>query len=180
MYAYIIIADGFEEIEAIAVIDILRRAGINIKIISITGSNLIKGAHDFTIACDEFYENIDFKEGEMIVLPGGMPGTKNLLKHEGLGNILKEYSENGKWIAAICAAPIVLGKYGILDGKNATCYPGFEKDLGRAKYVNEEVVVDGKVVTSKGPGTALEFGIKLVELTLGKDIAKKVREAMLI
>lgn len=173
-------AEGFEEIEAVAVIDILRRGGVELKTFSISGNKNVKGAHEITILCDALFEDIDFNDGEIILLPGGMPGTTNLSKHEGLQKVLLNYQTTDKWIGAICAAPTVLGKLGIIDGKTATCYPGCEKDLGSANYVKESVVVDGKIVTSRGVGTALEFGLKLIELTIGYGAAQKLKSEMLI
>lgn len=180
MLVYIALAEGFEEIEAVAVIDILRRAGIKTKTFSLTENRHVKGAHDVIIISDDIFEEIDFAKGHMMVLPGGMPGTINLAKHLELGEVLKEYKASNKWLAAICAAPTVLAKYGIIEGKNATCYPGCEKDFGNAIFQSEEIVIDGNIITSRGPGTALKFGIKLVELILGEEKANSIKVGMLI
>ena len=126
---YIFIADGFEEIEALTVVDLLRRAAIEISMISISGVIEVKGAHNISVLADALFEETDFNDADLLVLPGGMPGTTHLMEHEGLSNLLKEFHKKNKNLAAICAAPSVLGAKGILAGKRATCYPGFESKL---------------------------------------------------
>jgi 4-methyl-5(b-hydroxyethyl)-thiazole monophosphate biosynthesis len=161
---YVHLADGFEEIEALAVVDVLRRAEIDAKTVSVTGSRTVRGAHDIAVNADLLFAEADYEKCEMIVLPGGMPGTLNLGKHEGLAKQLKAFAENGKWLAAICAAPGVLGKMSLLKGKRVTSYPGVEDQLTGAVYSEERVVQDGRIVTSRGPGTAIEFALELVKL----------------
>lgn len=180
MKVYIFLADGFEEIEAITVIDVLRRAGVDIKTVSITGKNEVIGSHQIKVTADLLFDKNQLKDGEMIVLPGGMPGTKNLLEHKELSDLIKYYNESDKWIAAICAAPMVYGRMGLLKGKCATCYPGFEKDLEGAKLKEDKVVVDGKCITSRGPGTAIYFALKLAEILKGKQTADKLKEGMIV
>ena len=166
---FVFLADGFEEIEGLTVVDMLRRAGIEVIMVSVGPSKMITGSHHIEVEA----------EGAMYVLPGGMPGTIALREHEGLAKLLKKAYDNGKYLAAICAAPTVLGKYGFLDGKKATCYPGQEDGLGNAEYVTESVVAAGKVITSRGMGTAIPFAGKLVELLLGTEAKEKVLESII-
>lgn len=177
---YVHLADGFEEIEALTVVDVLRRADMAVETVSVTGKQFVRGAHDITVAADILFEEADYHQCEMIVLPGGMPGTLNLGKHQGLCSQMVDFSEKGKWLAAICAAPSVLGRLSLLKGKRGTCYPGFEDQLIGADYSEDRVVVDGNVVTSKGPGTAIEFSLKLVELLKSKQIADGIRKGMIV
>ena len=160
---YIFLANGFEEIEGLTVVDLLRRANIDITMISITGELSIIGSHQIVIKADALFENVDFADADMLVLPGGMPGTKQLSGHEGLDRLLKNFSSKGKKISAICAAPSVLGSKGLLKGKKATCYPGFEDTLLGAHIKNDAVVTDGNFTTSKGLGTAIDFSLALIK-----------------
>ena len=173
---YLFLADGFEEIEALNVVDILRRCGADIKTVGI-GSNKIRGAHNITVTADLDEISIDTNNLEMIILPGGMPGTINL----GNSDIVKKYIEycynNDKYIAAICAAPSVLGKYGILDGKPFTCYPGFENACN-GEYTAEKVTVCDKIITGKGPGAVFEFAFTLAEILYGNDKVNELKKAM--
>lgn len=175
---YLFIADGFEEIEGLTVVDLLRRANIEITMVSITGNRKITGSHQIVIQADEIFENIDFRDATLLVLPGGMPGAKSLLKHEGLDTLLKAHNAKGKALAAICAAPMVLGEKGLLKGKKATCFPGFEKNLIGAQIVEADVVVDGNITTSKGMGTAMDFGLTLIKNLKGKEEAAKIAGAI--
>lgn len=160
---YIFLANGFEEIEGLTVVDLLRRANINITMVSITGEQFITGSHQIIIKADALFENVDFNDADMLVLPGGMPGTKYLSGHEGLDQLLKQFHTKGKKISAICAAPSVLGSKGLLKGKYATCYPGFEDALLGAHIKNDAVVTDGNFTTSKGLGTAIDFSLALIK-----------------
>lgn len=166
---YVFLANGFEEIEALTPVDILRRADVEVQTVGI-GSNIIRGAHGIPVITDLDANEIKLDEKiEMIILPGGMPGTVNL---EGNGNVQKAIDfclNNNKYISAICAAPSILGHKGILDGKNATCFPGFENELGKACYSDELVINDEKITTAKGAGAAVKFALKLVELLVSKD-----------
>ncbi|NTW72825.1 MAG: DJ-1/PfpI family protein [Eubacteriaceae bacterium] len=179
MRAYLYLADGFEEIEAITTIDILRRGGIDIKTVSVTGKFDVEGAHDIVIISDLLFEDADYSHVNMIILPGGMPGTHNLQIHEGVTEKIKEFDAAGKWIAAICAAPKILGQLGILKGKAATCYPGLEKELIGAKYQTDPVVVAGNIITSRGAGTASDFGFKILELLKDKETADDIKAKMI-
>ncbi len=175
---YIFIADGYEEIEGLTVVDLLRRANIEILMVSITGDLFVTGSHQITSKTDLLFENSDFSDGDMLVLPGGMPGTKNLKEHAGLDTLLKRFHSEGKKLSAICAAPSVLGSKGLLKDKRAICYPGYEKELIGAKVVNEAVVIDGNVITSKGMGTAIDFSLAIIECLIGEAEARKIAKAI--
>jgi len=179
MKIYLHLAEGFEEIEALTVVDVLRRAKIEVETVSITGSKEIRGGHNITVTADKVFAEIDYDNGDMIVLPGGMPGTKNLQEHSGLIEKIKEYEQQDKWIAAICAAPMILGKLGILNDRAATCYPGCESELTGANFSTDPVVQSDRIITSRGPGTALLFALKIVEVLNGADEAKLLKESML-
>lgn len=159
---YVFLADGFEEIEGLTVVDILRRAGISVEMISVTGEKKITGSHGIVTEADALFEKTDFAGAAMYVLPGGMPGTKHLGAHAGLRELLMQAETEGKKVAAICAAPSVLGDLGLLNGHRAVCYPGFEERLTGAQVTQEEVEVSGNVTTSRGMGTAIPFALALV------------------
>jgi len=174
------LADGFEEIEAITVIDVLRRAEIDARMISITGRKTVKGAHNVTVEADELFENVDNSAADMLVLPGGMPGTRYLGEHKGLSEIIRSFAEKNKPIAAICAAPSILGRMGLLNGRKAVCYPGFEEALKGAVIGENIVSQEENYITSKGPGTAIYFALRLVELLVDKETAEELREGMIV
>ncbi len=180
MNVYVHLAEGFEEIEALTVVDVLRRAGIDVQTVSVTGKKEVAGSHQVKVVTDLLFEDADYSRAGMIVLPGGMPGTVNLEKHEGLRGKIIEFNDKGKWLAAICAAPSVLGKLGLLGGKTATCYPGFEKYLSGAKTSENPVEVSGNVITSRGPGTAIYFALEIVRAIKGEEVAKKLKEGMIV
>ena len=167
----IFLADGHEEIEALTVVDLLRRAGIEIETVSITGKREVTSSHKVTIIADKLLDEVDFDKADMLVLPGGMPGTLNLEACEPLMKQVRAFNEKGKYIAAICAAPTVFGRAGLLKGKKACCYPDMEGDLKGAKVSYDHVCVDGNVITSRGMGTAIEFGLAIIEKFQGKDAA---------
>lgn len=179
--SYVFLANGFEEIEALSVVDILRRAGIPVKTVSITSALQVTGAHGVTVTADVLYDTTLFSDPEWLILPGGMPGATNLYEFAPLQGLLEAQKDSKKGrIAAICAAPaVVLGQLGLLKGEKATCYPGFEEMLG-CEVVDAPVVVSGKFVTANGPGTATNWALKIVEETLGNDAALKVANGMLI
>jgi 4-methyl-5(b-hydroxyethyl)-thiazole monophosphate biosynthesis len=178
MLAYLFLANGFEEIEAIAPIDILRRANINIQTVSISNTKEVTGAHGIIIHADLLFTGTHFSINEMLILPGGMPGTKNLDAHQGLKKILSEQSEKGGKIAAICAAPSILGKMGLLKGKEAICYPGFEEALSGVVISKSLVVKSGNIITAKGAGVAVEFALKIVEELKGKSESERIATAI--
>ena len=153
---YVFLAEGFEEMEAVTPIDLLRRAGVDAKLVSVTGNRAVTGAHGVTYLADLLFEEIE-EDADMLVLPGGLPGTTNLQAHEGLTKLLLKQHEAHKWVAAICAAPMVLGALGIVKDRHATIYPGIEDKLIGAAPLTDEVVVDGNVITSRAPGTAIPF-----------------------
>lgn len=174
---YVFLADGFEEIEALAPVDILRRGGIDVKTVGI-GSKKITGSHGITVTCDLAEDKIKLADIEAIVLPGGMPGTVNLEKSSTVDNAIEYAYKNEKIIGAICAAPSIIGKKGILNGKSATCFPGFEQYLNGSHVLDLPVVRDGKIITSCGAGAALEFGFSLLEALKDKATANSLRRSM--
>ena len=176
---YVFLAEGFEEIEGLTVVDLLRRAKIGTETVSVTGKKEVTGAHGITVTADCLFEERDFKEAEALVLPGGMPGTKNLGEHPGLAGLLSAHYAEEKIIAAICAAPSVLGQMGFLQGRVAVCYPGFESMLEGAVVCSAKVAVDGNVVTSRGMGTAIDFSLKLIELLENKELSEEISGAVL-
>ena len=172
--AVLFLATGFEEIEAVSIVDILRRAEVGVTVAGLQ-AGAIEGAHDINVVPDTTLGEIDVKKFDAVILPGGNPGYVNLGKDKRVLDAVKTAFERGKLVAAICAAPSVLAQAGILKGKKATVFPGMESALTGAKPVDERVVVDGKLVTSQGPGTALEFALTLVELLVGKEKAQEIK-----
>jgi 4-methyl-5(b-hydroxyethyl)-thiazole monophosphate biosynthesis len=173
-------ADGFEEIEALTPVDVLRRAGCIVTMVSVTGRKEVSSTRGVTIITDKLFEEVDYAAADMIVLPGGQPGADNLDKHEGLRKKILEFDVQGKWLAAICAAPLVLGNLGILNGKKATCYPGTESYMAGATCTSHPVQVDGKIITGKGPGAALSFSLELVNRLIGLQKVEELRAKMMI
>ena len=172
---YVFLAEGFEEMEAVTPVDLLRRVNVDAKFVSITGDKAVTGAHGITYMADLLFEEIE-DDADMLVLPGGMPGTTNLMAHEGLAELLVKQYDPHKWVAAICAAPMVLGALGIVMGRFATIYPGMEEYLVGADLSSEEVCVSGNVITSKAPGTAVPFALKLVEVLVSESYAEHLRK----
>ncbi|NDV66371.1 DJ-1 family glyoxalase III [Bacteroides sp. 224] len=177
---YMFFADGFEEIEALTTVDVLKRANLNVEMVTVTEKETVTGAHDVPIVCDSFFEDHDYSDADALVLPGGMPGAATLSNHEGLRNLILNFIKTGKPMTAICAAPMVLGKLGLLKGKKATCYPGFEQYLEGAECTGEQVVVDGNIITAIGPGGAMDFALAIVEALVGKEKVAELEEAMCI
>lgn len=175
---YILLADGFEEIEALCPLDLLRRAGIDAKTVSVTEKRVVTGSHGIPVTADLTAEN-SLSDIEMLVLPGGMPGTTNLDKSQFCDGLLRAAVKNGAYIAAICAAPMVLGRRGLLEGREAVCFPGFEHELAGAKLSDRRVVRDGRIITGVGMGAALEFGLALVEVFCGKETAEHLGDSVL-
>lgn len=175
---FIFLANGFEEIEALTVVDILRRANVEIGTVSINGNQYVTGSHQITVKADHIFEQIEFNTADMLVLPGGMPGTKHLGAHEGLDQLLKRFHAEGKKLSAICAAPSVLGEKGLLKGREATCFPGFEAALEGATVKSSSVVEDGNIITSKGMGTALDFSLALVKDLVGEAEAIRIAKSI--
>ena len=177
---YLFLADGFEEIEALTIVDVLRRANLQVKTVSVTDSLTVKGAHGISVISDALFGNCSFDKVKALVLPGGMPGAETLGKHKGLTELLKEYHNTDTVLAAICAAPMVFGQLGLLKGKKAVAYPGFEPKLEGASIQNDLVVVDGKIITGKGPAAALPFALKLAEVLASKETANQLRKDMCV
>lgn len=178
--AFVFFAEGFEEIEALTIIDVLRRADIPTLMISVTDNLPVTGAHGIKVNTDLLFKDADFNDAEILILPGGLPGAHNLNAHEGLKNQLRQFNDKGGKVAAICAAPLVLGGLNILENKSATCYPGFENELHGAKLSTELAVKAGNIITSRGPGTALNFALELVAEIKGKDSADQLAEGMIV
>ncbi|MGN0702134.1 MAG: DJ-1 family glyoxalase III [Lentihominibacter sp.] len=176
---YIHLAPGFEEIEALTCADWLRRAGIDAKLVSVTGERTVTGVHDIVVQADLLFEEAEYDRCEMIILPGGMPGAVNLEAHEGLGTQIKDFAKAGKLLAAICAAPLVFAAHGVLEGKEATIYPGMEDRLRGAVATGENVTVCGNVITGAGPDVASEFALTLIDVLKGEDAKAAVAEDIL-
>lgn len=176
---YIFLAQGFEEIECLTVVDLMRRVNIPVTMVSISDSLSVSGAHGICVDADTVFSNTDFSDADMLVLPGGAPGTCHLNACEPLKELLRNFHAQGKYIGAICAAPMVLGHLGILKNRKATCYPGFEKDLIGADYADTPVVVDGSVITSRGLGTAIDFAGELIALLTDRKTSDTVKKQII-
>ena len=176
---YLFFATGTEEIEALGTADIIRRAGLDLQIVSITGQRIVTGAHGIRIETDALLEDVEFFDAEMLILPGGMPGATNLAACDDLIERIRDHVYLGRPVAAICAAPLVFGRMGLLDGKRATCYPGFEGELEGATYTGALVEQDGLFITGKGPAAVFEFGYTIVERLKDKASADALRQGML-
>ena len=170
---YVFLAEGFEETEAVTPIDMLRRCGKEVFTVGVTGK-VVKGSHGIPVVCDKEIGEISAEGTEMIVLPGGMPGTKNLAACEKLKEIISYCNDNGIFIGAICAAPSILGNMGLLSGRKAVCYPGFEKALAGAEVLYVNAVRDGNIITSRGAGTALDFSYELISALIDEKTAQKL------
>ena len=176
---FIHLAEGFEEVEALTAVDVLRRAGVDAKTVSVTGNKMVTGTHGIPVEADLLFEEADYVSCEMIVLPGGLPGATNLGSHAGLTDQIKAFAAAGKKVAAICAAPMVLSQCGILEGKEATIYPGMEEELAGAKATGANVTVCGNIITGKGPALAMEFALALTEALKGKEVREEVAGGLL-
>lgn len=175
---YAFVADGSEEVELLAVVDVLLRGGQDVKLVSVNGKKEVVSAHRIKLQADYEFSQADLSDGDVLFLPGGMPGTRNLGEHEGLKEALLKANQSGKRIAAICAAPSVLGKLGILEGKKATCFPGFEPELKGACFTGQGVITDGNISTARGLGYALDLGIELLKHLTDEDHARQIKEAI--
>jgi 4-methyl-5(b-hydroxyethyl)-thiazole monophosphate biosynthesis len=174
----VFLGSGFEEIEALTVVDILRRSNIEVTTVSIIGDLEVTGAHDITVVADKLFNDIDYQEVQMLVLPGGMPGTRNLQNHKGLHKQLLQFERQKKWIAAICAAPGILGKMGFLQGKRAVCYPGVENQLTGASITKNKVEIDGNIITGRGMGTAIDFALQLTAVIKDEKLKEEVKASI--
>jgi protein deglycase len=171
------LAEGFEEIEAVTIIDVLRRAGIQVTAAYLK-KNPVTGSHAITVTADKNIDDIQASDFECIVLPGGMPGSSNLKDDRRVISLVREFSGAGKITAALCAAPMVLGHAGVLGGKRATCFPGFEEQMSGSISVPDPVVRDGTIITGRGPGCAIPFALELVAALAGKEKAETLKENM--
>lgn len=174
------LAEGFEEIEAVSIIDVLRRAELNVTVVSITENLQVTGSHGIKVAADQHFNDINYDLIDMIILPGGMPGATNLNNHLGLREQILNFQDNKKLLGAICAAPLVFGNLGILKHIKATCYPGFENQLHGAIVTGEKIEVADNIITAKGAGVALDFALRIVELLKGKEHATKLAQKMIV
>ncbi len=171
-------AEGFEEIEALTVTDLLRRAGADVRNVSVTGAKRVTGSHGIAVETDELFEQTDCTDADILVLPGGMPGTLNLQAHKGLEELLRKCYAQGTYLAAICAAPTVFAAFGFLKGRRACCYPSMEEKLEGAAVCTEPVVKDGTIITSRGLGTAIPFALELTALLYGKEKAEEIGKSV--
>ena len=177
---YVFLADGFEDVEALIPVDVLRRGGQEVVTVSVMGdSQVVESAHGVQMVADALFDDVDLSDATLLLLPGGMPGASNLYDHEDLKEALISHCAQGRMTAAICAAPaVVLGQLGLLKGRYATCYPGFERLLEGAEYTGELCTVDGNIITAEGPAAAFPFAYKLLSLLAGEDISRQVATGM--
>ena len=174
----VFLADGFEEIEALTVVDICRRAGIVVDMVSVKEEKEVTGSHGISVKADMLFGEVNFEKPDMLVLPGGMPGTRKLEAHQGLMEQLDAFYAAGKYVAAICAAPTVMGHRGILKGRKACCYPGMEEKLTGAEVVYDSVAVSDHVITSRGMGCAIDFGLAITSALCGEDKAEELAKVI--
>ena len=177
---YVFLADGFEEVEALTPVDVLRRFGLEVKTVSITDKKIVRGTHNIKVETDEVLKNVIDTDFDMLICPGGLPGADNLENCEGVVAMLNCGVNENRFLCAICAAPKIFGRYGIVNGKKATCFPGFEDKLIGADVKTDRVVRDGNIITSRGIGTAMEFALCLGEALCGKEKAEEIRRKMLV
>jgi 4-methyl-5(b-hydroxyethyl)-thiazole monophosphate biosynthesis len=175
----IILAEGFEELEAVAIIDVLGRAGIDVISVGLN-EGPVSSARKIKVIPDTIIDELNSDDFDMLVLPGGQPGSDNLNADKRVGDLIRDFNNKGKVTGAICAAPYVLANAGVLEGKHATSYPSFKEKLGNVEYEEKPVVTDGNVMTSRGPGTAICFGLAIVERFSGPEKAQQIKEAMLV
>ena len=171
-------AEGYEEIEALAVVDVCRRCGITVDMVSTYGEKYVKGSHAINVEMDKTFDEADFSEYDMLVLPGGKQGTENLEAHQGLMEQIDAFYRNGKYIAAICAAPSIFGHRGILKGRNACSYPSFESHLEGAQVTAGPVEISDNVITSRGMGTALDFGLAIAGILCSEEKAREMAKTI--
>lgn len=176
----VMLADGFEEVEGLAVVDILRRGGMDTRMVSVMGKEEVTSSHSIVVKADELLENTDLTSFDMIVLPGGLKGKENLENCQPLMQQVDSFFESGKYVAAICASPTILGHRGILKGKKACCYGGMEEELTGAKVSYDKVCVDGNVITSRGMGTSVDFGLQLLAVLTDENTAKAMAAKIML
>lgn len=171
------LAEGFEEIEGVTIVDVLRRAGISV-ITAHLGKNPVTGSHGIAVTADSFIGDISAGDVSGIILPGGMPGSENLRNSSAVISIIHTVNDRGGYVCALCAAPLVLGHAGVLAGKRATCYPGYEEELTGAVITGDPVTVDGNIITGRGPGCAIPFALEITGILKGNDVSKSLKESM--
>ncbi len=177
--AAIFLAPGYEEVEMLTVVDMVRRAKLEIDMVSITDQKEVTSSHNVTVVADRLFPEVDFAATEMLILPGGMPGTTNLRAYEPLCKQLQIFaSDENKWVAAVCAAPTVLGELGILDGRRATCFPGFADKIICGEYLEQPVVRDGHIITSRGMGTCIDFAGEIITALRDRETAEQIKTAI--
>ena len=177
--AYEFLANGFEDIEALAPVDILRRGGIEIKTVSIGDSLMVESAHGVQVKADMMFSEANLADADLLLIPGGMPGAKNIDEHKGVRQALLKQAEQNKLIGAICAGPMVLGHLGLLQGRKATCYPGFEGELDGAEYTAAKFTIDGNIITGKGPGATFDYAYALLTLLKGERVVREMKKGMM-
>lgn len=178
-HVFVHLVEGFEEIEALATVDILRRADIEVTTISLTGDKVVTGSHNIPVVADLLFQDADYVKATMLFLPGG-PGASKLGQHNGFKEHLLQFASDKKWISAICAAPTVLGAFGILDGKKATCYPGLEDKLTGAVTVGDDAITDNNIITGRGAGATFAFALEIVKQLKGASLANELAKKMVI
>lgn len=175
-------ADGCEEVEALMTVDLIRRAGLEISMVSVSGNQMINGSHGIVMKADEMFESADYSDCEMLILPGGLVGTNNLKAHKGVNEKLAEFNQAGKMVAAICAAPTALAAAGVMKGKKATCYPGMSDGLTEngCAYEDVPVVVSENSITGRSLGAAVDFASAIITHFSGEEAAEKVKKAIVV
>ena len=176
---YEFLANGFEEVEGLGPVDILRRGGVDVKTVSVTGTPWVETSHGITLKADLTIEEADLSDADMLLLPGGLPGATNLRDHEGVRKALVAQAVKGGRIGAICAAPLVLGSLGLLEGKKATCYPGFEKFMTGATYTAELFTIDGDIITGEGPAATFPYSYEILRMFKGDETVQSLKDGMM-
>lgn len=179
MKIIVFLADGFEEVEALTVVDYLRRVDIEVDMVSITDEKEVRGAHGIRVISDKLLKDLNRDDYKGVVIPGGLPGATNLQASSGVIEVVKDMYKNEKLVAAICAGPIVLQEAGVIKDKDFTCYPGFEEKIEDGNHKQKDVVVDGNIITSKGPSLAVDFALEIVNYLLGEDKRDELKEGIL-
>lgn len=179
MKLLLFLATGFEEIEAITIVDILRRAQLDVKTVSIQEDIMVAGAHGIEVKADLMFTDTDFDNADMLILPGGLPGSHNLADHTSLNDKIKAHYTAGKKLAAICAAPLVYGRLGLLEGETVICYPSFEPELKGAIISEDAVAVSGQFITGKGPGVTIDFALEIVKQLKGEELANELAQGLI-
>ena len=177
---YVFLANGCEDVEALIPVDVLRRGGVEVVTVStVEDSQVVETSHGVQIVADAMFDDCDYRDADLLMLPGGMPGASNLFEHQGVCKAVLAQVEAGKKVSAICAAPaVVLAQLGVLDGKQATCYPGFERLLTKAHYTGDLVTVDGNITTAEGPAAAFPYAYELLSQLVNKEVSDQIAEGM--